>query len=79
MSETLKDFLITASTTPVRNKEMLGTTIMALADSMAMVSQLIKEMPFLKLVFYFSLQQWEEAERKFLESFFNMIRAMGFR
>lgn len=40
---------------------------------------LIKGMPFMKLVFYFSLQQWEEAARKFPESFFNMIRALGFR
>lgn len=40
---------------------------------------LIKSMPFMKLVFYFSLQQWEEAEQKFSESFLNITRALGFR
>ncbi|HRN56237.1 MAG TPA: hypothetical protein PLL71_07285, partial [Agriterribacter sp.] len=40
---------------------------------------IVKDMPFMKLAFYFSLQQWEDAERKFSESFFNIIRALGFR
>lgn len=40
---------------------------------------LIKDMPFIKLVFYFSLRQWEEAEQKFAESFFSMLRALGLR
>ncbi|HRQ49318.1 MAG TPA: hypothetical protein PLR74_02205 [Agriterribacter sp.] len=39
----------------------------------------MKDLPFTKLAFYFSLQQWEDAERKFSESFFNIIRALGFR
>lgn len=38
-----------------------------------------KDMPFMKLVCYFSLQQWEEAEQKFSESFFNITRALGFQ
>lgn len=40
---------------------------------------LIEDMPFIKLVFYFSLRQWEEAEQKFAGSFFNMLRALGLR